>query len=394
MDRWLARGALLIDGTGRPPIERGAVLIEGDRIVAAGREENIRPEPGIKVMDCSDQVLIPGLIDCHNHCSLDTTLENYQARMNDSDTEQMFRSIKNLKIDLEAGVTTIRCLGDKNFIDLALKRAIESGRLEGPRLLVATRGIKAIHAHGVVAYPFSGPEEVRRAVRENIKAGADLIKIFITAAIRNDSEIHCYLSKEEISVAVQEAHRVGLKTAAHCIGGIGLDHCITAGVDSIEHGYFTTDQQLDQMRKLKRWMVLTPSPFFSPERFRVRTPEIGKSYHRWRDTVSERMSMVIRSGINFAVGTDALHGGLAEELEYLVEFWGAKESDALMAATRKAAEFLGLEGEVGTLEAGKIADLVAVKGNPLKDIRALRQVNMVINRGRLSHTETEAHKYP
>src|SRR5512139_1047331 len=109
MDRWLVRGALLIDGTGRPPIERGVVLVEGDRIVAAGREENIRPEPGIKVMDCSDQVLIPGLIDCHNHCSLDTTLENYQARMNDSDTEQMFRSIKNLKIDLEAGVTTIRC---------------------------------------------------------------------------------------------------------------------------------------------------------------------------------------------------------------------------------------------------------------------------------------------
>jgi imidazolonepropionase-like amidohydrolase len=314
--------------------------------------------------------------------------------MNDSDAEQMFRSIKNLKIDLEAGVTTIRCLGDKNFIDVALKRAIESGRLEGPRLIVATRGIRASHAHGVVAYPFNGPEEVRRAVRENIKAGADLIKIFITAAIRNDGEIHCYLSKEEISVAVQEAHRAGLKTAAHCIGGIGLDHCITAGVDSIEHGYFTTDQQMDQMRELKRWMVLTPSPFFAPERFRVRTPEISKSYHRWRDTVSERMSRVTRSGINFAVGTDALHGGLAKELEYLVEFWGAKESDALMAATRKAAEFLGLEGKVGTLEAGKIADLAAVKGNPLKDIRALRQVKMVINGGRLHHPATEAHKYP
>jgi imidazolonepropionase-like amidohydrolase len=388
MDQLLVRGGLLIDGTGRPPIEKGAVLIEGNRIVAVGQEENISPKPNANVIDCSDQVLIPGLIDCHNHCSLDTTLESYQARMNDSDAEQTLRSINNLKIDLKAGVTTSRCLGDKNFIDIVLKRAIESGRLAGPRLLVATRGIRASHAHGVVAYPFDGTEEVRRAVRENIRAGADLIKVFITAAIRSDAEIICYLSKDEISVAVQEAHRAGLRTTAHCIGGIGLDHCITVGVDSIEHGYFITEQQIDQLLKLNRWMVLTPSPFFAEERFRVRTPESAESYHRWRDTVAERMSAVIRSGTNFAVGTDGLHGGLAKEIEYLVEFCGAKESDVLMAVTRQAAEFLGLEGIVGTLEAGKVADLVGVKGNPLRDIRALRQVKTVICRGRLYYSET------
>jgi len=364
-------------------MEKGAFLIAGSQIVAVGNEKGIRPKPNAKVMDCSDQVLIPGLIDCHNHCSLDTTLKDYPARMNDSDAEQTLRSITNVAMDLKAGVTTSRCLGDKNFLDVVLKRAIESGRLSGPRLFVATRGIRASHAHGVVAYPFDGPEQVRRAVRENIKAGADLIKIFTTSAIRDEGEIHGCFSKEEISVAVQEAHRAGLRTAAHCIGGISLGECLEVGVDSIEHGYFITDQQIDHLVKFNRWIVLTASPFFAEERFRVRTRESSESYGRWRDAVAERMSAVICSGAKFAVGTDGLHGGLAKELEYLVEFWGAKESEALTAATRHAAELLGLEGTLGTLEVGKAADLVGVKENPFKDIKALQKVKTVICDGRL-----------
>ena len=389
MDQLLVRARLLIDGTGRPPIEKGAVLIEDNRIVAAGEEKKIQPKPNAKVIDCSDQVLMPGLIDCHSHCSLDTTLENYQARMSDSDSEQTLRSITNLAIDLKGGVTTLRCLGDKNFLDIVLKKAFDSGRLAGPRLLVATRGIRASHGHGVVGYAFDGPEEVRRAVRENIKAGADLIKIFVTGASPERGEIISYLSKEEISVAVQEAHRAGLRTAAHCIGGSGLDECLECGVDSIEHGYFITDRQIDHLLKLNRWMVLTPSPYFSEERLRGRTREIAENYRRLRDKVSERMSAAIRSGVKFAVGTDGLHGGLARELEYLVELWGVKPHDALMAATRHAAAVLGLEETLGTLEAGKSADLIGLKDDPLQDIRALRQVRTVICRGRLYHSESK-----
>ncbi len=134
MDQLLVRARLLIDGTGNPPVEKGAVLIEDDRIVAAGDERKIQAKPNAKVIDCCDQVLIPGLIDCRSHCSLDTTLENYQARMSDSDSEQTVRSITNLAIDCKGGVTTLRCLGDKNFLDISLKRAFESGRLAGPRL--------------------------------------------------------------------------------------------------------------------------------------------------------------------------------------------------------------------------------------------------------------------
>ena len=147
MNQLFVQGELLIDGTGRPPIEKGAILIEGERIVAAGTEREIRPGPSAQIVDCGDEVLIQGLIDCHNHLALDPTLENWPARMSDSEAEQTLRAFQNLAVDLKAGVTTARCLGDKYFLDVVCKKAIESGRLAGPRLLVATRGIRATHGH-------------------------------------------------------------------------------------------------------------------------------------------------------------------------------------------------------------------------------------------------------
>lgn len=222
MNQLLVLAGLLIDGTGRPPVAQGTVLVEGDRIAAVGTGETIRPKPGAQVVECRDEVLIPGLIDCHNHLAMDPTMDNWPARMNDSDVEQTIRAIVNMATDLKAGVTTARCLGDKNFLDTACKKAVESGRLAGPRLLVATRGIRATHGHGIVGYPFDGPDQVRRAVRENLKTGADVIKLFITGTVCTGAEIFGYLSREEISAAVYEAHRSGVPVTAHCIGGIGL----------------------------------------------------------------------------------------------------------------------------------------------------------------------------
>ena len=388
MNQLLLRAELLIDGTGRPSIEKGAVLIEGERIVAVGTERDIRPGPSAQIVDCGDEVLIPGLIDCHNHLALDPTLENWPARMSDSEAEQTLRAVRSLAVDLKSGVTTARCLGDKYFLDVVCKKAIESGQLAGPRILVATRAIRAMHGHGIVGYPFDGPDQIRQAVRENLKAGADVIKLFITGTVRTGKDLPCYLSREEISIAVQEAHRAGVRTAAHCIGGIGLEECLAAGVDSIEHGYFVTDREIDLLLKSNRWLVLTPIPYFDEEFIRHLPPELADSFRRGREEVAERMAAAIRSGMRFAVGTDALHGGLAWAIEYLVKL-GASESDALAAATRHAATVLGLEGTVGTLEPGKSADLVGIKGNPLKDIRALRKVSTVICRGKLFYSETK-----
>ncbi len=382
MNAWIVKSDLMIDGTGRPPIKKGAVRIEGDQIAAVGTEKEIGSASGAQVVDCKDQVLIPGLIDCHNHLSMDPTQDNWPARLNDSDAEQTLRAVRNLAVDLQAGVTTARSLGDRNFLDIVCKKAADSGKLPGPRLLVATRGIRATHGHGMVGYPFDGPDAVRQAVRENVKAGADVIKLFITGTVRTGAELPCFPSAEEIGVAIQEAHRAGLRTAAHCIGGIGFEMCLAAGLDCFEHGYFLTDRDIELLLKSDRWLDLTPSPFFTEERIATLPPEIANAFRKDRDEVARRMEVIIRSGVKFAVGTDGMHGELAREVEYLVEF-GASEERALAAATRNAAAALGLEGSVGTLEPGKFADIVAVKGNPLEDIRALKKVGMVISRGKV-----------
>jgi len=382
MNQLVVKGSLLIDGTGRPPVEKGAVRIEGDRIAAVGLEKEIGPTAGLPVIDCRDQVLIPGLIDCHGHVSMDPTQDNWPARLHDSDVEQAIRAVNNLAADLRAGVTTARSLGDRNFLDVTCKKAIESGKIPGPRLLVATRGIRATHGHGMVGYPFDGPEAVRQAVRENIRAGADQIKLFITGTVRAGRGLSCFPSPEEISVAIAEAHRAGLRTVAHCIGGPGFEVCLEAGLDCFEHGYFFTDRQIELLLKSDRWLDLTPSPFFTEERIKTLPSDIAEAFRKDRDEVGRRMEAIVRSGVKFAAGTDGMHGELAKELEYIVGF-GASESQALAAVTKNAAAVLGLEESVGTLEPGKFADLVGVEGNPLKDIRALKKVRTVISRGKL-----------
>ena len=288
----------------------------------------------------------------------------------------------NMALDLQAGVTLSRCFGERSFLDIECKKAVESGRLAGPRLLVATRGIRATHGHGFMGYPFDGPNQLRRAVRKNLRAGAEWSKFYITGTVPGPGEIHSYFSKEEISLIVEEARRVGVRTAVHCMGGIGFEWCLQAGVDSIEHGYFLTDREIDLLNQSDSWLVLTPSPYLTEARIRTLPRPLMDGFFREQDKVRERMTAAIKSGAKFAVGTDAMHGGLAKEVEYLVEL-SASPSKALMAATRHAAMVCGLEANVGTLEPGKMADIIGVKGNPLDDIRALGRVETVIQGGNL-----------
>ena len=382
MDRILVRGKILIDGLGSPPVEQGCVIIEGERILAVGREEKIRMGGITRTLDCSDQTLMPGLIDCHNHLSLDSTLDNYLYRMNDSIPELTLRATATMAVDLQAGVTTSRCLGDKGFLDVECKKAVNSGLVPGPHLLIATRGIRAFHGHGFVGYPFGGIEQIRTAVRENLSAGADLIKIYITGTLRGPKGIPSYFSKEEIQVAVDEAHRVGIPVATHCIGGIGLEWALETGIDTIEHGYFLTDKEINLLAKSESWLVMTPSIFFTEARIRTLPPHLIEGHLQHRDEVGQRMKAAIQAGVKFAVGTDGMHGGLAQEIQYLMDF-GATANQALMAATYSAAEVCRLEDSIGTLEPGKFGDLIGVEGNPLKDIGALKRVKTVISRGKI-----------
>ncbi|MBW1698767.1 MAG: amidohydrolase family protein [Deltaproteobacteria bacterium] len=382
MTKRLIRGKMVIDGTGNHPIEQGAVLIDGQTIKAVGKRTDIETEPDTEEIDFSECVLIPGLIDCHNHLSLDTRLDNYLLRMNDTIPELTLRAVANLLVDLDSGVTTSRCCGDKGYLDIACKQAIEAGYLKGPRLLVAGKGIRASHGHGFVGYPFDGLEPVRGAVRENLRHGVDLIKLYITGTIKASGHIPAYLSKSEISLAIQESKRLQVKTATHCIGGIGVDWALELGIDSIEHGYFLTEEQIDRMAQSDSWLVITPSPFFEENRIRTLPSHLRDGFLRQRDEVAERITAAIKGGVKYAVGTDGMHGGLAKELEWLTEF-GASAQDALKAATVNGASVCGLASHIGTLESGKYADIVAVDGDPLKDIRSLRRVRGVIYRGRI-----------
>ena len=384
MGKTLIKGRLLIDGKGGAPIDKGAILIEDARIVRVGKAVTFQANGNVPVVDCGDQTLLPGLIDCHNHLSLDPRLDNYLHRMADPIPALTLRACETMKVDLRSGVTTSRCMGDKGFLDVESKKAVEEGRIEGPRLLVATRGIRALHGHGFVGYPFGGNDQIMAAVRENISAGADLIKIYITGTLRGPKGFPSYFSKQEIQTAVDEAHRVGIPVATHCIGGIGFEWAIETGIDVIEHGYFVTDREIDLLAKSGRWLVMTPSIFFTDARIRTLPPNLIDGHLRQRDEVARRMEAVVKAGIPFAVGTDGMHGGLAQEIQYLVDF-GATPSQALMAATYHAAKVCGLAESIGTLEPGKRGDIIGVKGNPLEDIRALKKVETVVSGGEIKY---------
>jgi imidazolonepropionase-like amidohydrolase len=380
----LIKGRLVIDGMGNPPIERGAILVEGERILRIGKEEEFKGEANIHVLDCGNQTLLPGLIDCHNHLSLDPRLENYLYRMADPIPALTLRACENMKIDLRSGVTTSRCLGDKGLLDVDCKKAVAEGRIEGPHLLIATRGIRALHGHGFVGYPFGGIDQIQAAVRENLSAGADLIKIYITGTLRGPKGIPSYFSKEEIQVVVDEAHRVGIPVATHCIGGIGFEWALETGIDTIEHGYFLNDREIDLLARSDSWLVMTPSIFFTDARIRTLPPHLIEGHLQQRDEVGKRMNAAIKAGVKFALGTDGMHGGLVQEIQYLVDF-GATPIQALMAATCHAAKVCGLEEDIGTLEPGKFGDIIGVKGNPLEDVGALKKVKTVFSRGKIKH---------
>ena len=385
----LVKGAGILDVVGMRIVAPGALLIKGSLVAAVGPEALAREAEADQVVDWSGKVLMPGLIDCHNHLSLDPSLDNYLLRMNDPVPELTIRALGTMVTDLESGVTTSRCLGDKGFLDVACKKAVEAGAIAGPRLLVATRGLRAPHGHGFVGYPFSGVENIRSAVRENLAAGADLIKVYTTGTVRDArGGLSSYFSHEELLVAVEEAHRAGVPVATHCIGGAGLTAALETGIDVIEHGYFASDDELEKIGKADRWLVMTPSIFFTDARIRTLPPQLIAPHLRQREEVGRRMSAAIRSGVKFAVGTDGMHGCLADEIRYLTEF-GASSGSAVQAATIRAAQVCGMESDIGSLGPGKIADVIGLEGNPLEDITALRRVSAVMKSGLVVSLKTK-----
>ncbi len=392
------RCGLLIDGRGGKPLRDASVWVEGSRIKAVLPAQAKLPA-GIPVTDLSDYAVIPGLTDMHVHVDYWHSQPNVMEFMDEVGMGlAACMAARNIRSTLEKGITTLRDVS--SGLGLKMKRAVELGYIPGSRIFAAAKGICMTGGHGhdtggVVEA--DGPEEVRKAVREQVRAGADLIKILTS----HRSETPEY-RQEELDAGVDEAHRLGFRVACHAAIMPAAKMAVLAGVDTLEHGTHLTDEVRSLMAERGTYLVPTMIAYHSMGQAAKRAildPLGSGDYRRtmlakhaqwWIDTdqmLESQFRKAAAAGIKITVGTDIVipdveFSPFHDELEMMVQF-GYGEMNTICAATRVAAEALGREQEMGTIEAGKVADLVAVSGNPLSDIGNLRKVEMVVKDGRV-----------
>ena len=229
-------------------LDDACILVEDGKIADVTTQEAFRASGRqADIVDLGGRTVLPGMFECHNHLALDARLEGHLEMMVLGACEHTVLALNGMKDDLMSGVTTARCLGDRNYIDVTLRDYVRQGKVIGPDLLVCGIGMRGLHGHGYVGVPHCGVEEFRRTARENMHRGVDLLKIFVTPGqpVKAPGDfIPCYMSYDEMRTVVEEAHALNLPVAAHCIGGKGLDYCVKAGVDVIEHVYSITPEQI------------------------------------------------------------------------------------------------------------------------------------------------------
>ncbi len=391
------RAGRLIDGKSEKPIENALILIEGDKIVSV--TSGGAAPAGVELIDLSKATVLPGFVDTHTHVLLngDITAEDYDAQLlKQSIPYRAILAARNARIALEHGFTTIRDLETEGamYADVDVKTAIANGEVPGPRMQVATRAMTPTGMYPLLGYSWElkvptgvqyvdGVDGTRKAVREQVMYGADWIKYYSDRKyhFEADGGLHSMVNftDEEAKAIVDEAHRLGKKVAAHAIGSDGIAAALRAGVDSIEHGDGLTDALIDEMvRKGVYWVpTITVGAYVAPGR--------GGNWVKMVDLEKVAFQKALKKGVKIALGTDA--GGFdwkllnqAEEFKYYVDY-GMTPMQAIRSGTIVPAELLGWSDQVGTIEAGKWADLVAVSGDPLKDITELEKVKFVMKGG-------------
>jgi imidazolonepropionase-like amidohydrolase len=389
------RAVRLIDGRGGNVVSPGVIVVRGNRIESIG---GAAPADA-QVIDLGDMTLLPGLIDAHVHTLLqgDITSEDYDVQLfKESLPYRALRATKALKIALGHGFTTVRDVETEGamYTDVDLKHAINNGVIDGPRMVVSTRAMSVTGGYGPsgyapdVTYPMGvqivdGVEQARKAVREQIAHGADWIKVYADRSyfVAKDGTLSSTptFNAEEMKAIVEEAHRLRHKVAAHAMARPGIENALNAGVDSIEHGIAIPDDLLDVMVAKGTYLcpTLTVTEYVAPGRGGVwmKIP----TFHR------DSFARALKRGVKIAFGTDA--GGFAwdaineaKEFEYETRY-GMTPMQAIQTATRNAADLLDMSDRIGTIEAGKFADIVAVPGNPLSDITAMERVAFVMKDG-------------
>jgi imidazolonepropionase-like amidohydrolase len=341
---------------------------------------------GAEVIDRPGEFLMPGLIDAHTHITVQPGLGDQVGQLMQPIERQTLRGVGNLRRMLRSGVTSARIMGEERWLDVAFKEEVAKGGVPGPRLIISTRMITQSNGHGRALSAFDGVDEVRKGSRENLYHGADFLKLFITGGVsstRGGGIRAASYSREEMRVAVEEAERAGTYVAAHAIGGPGIRIGVEEGIRTIEHASMATDDDLALIKERGAWVVLTQAILLHPtgiEKGDRNNPTVMAKLRDARAQSAERFRAIVSSGVRYAVGTDSMHGLLPFEVARLVD-WGASNCDALLAATRWAAECCRIEAQTGTIEPGKLADLITVAGNPLDDITALERVRTIVRGG-------------
>jgi imidazolonepropionase-like amidohydrolase len=387
----LIRDVTLIDGRGGEPMPDAAVVVEGDRIAWTGPASQAPTVGGGAVVKGRGHSLLPGMINCHAHLCNDGAADLFAQVVNDSVPIATIRAVLNARLALQAGVTTIRDCGAASQIALEISKAIDRGLIEGPRVRAAGRVVTMTGGHGhFIGREADGPDEVRKAVRTEIKGGAHFIKVMATGGVLTPGvdPSQTLFQPEELQAAVEEAHKAGRPIASHAIGNRGIKNALRAGIDSVEHGFYLDDEAINLALKNDAYMVPTLIAVDQivnngleggiPE-WVVRKAESESGHHR------ESFALAVRSGMRIAAGTDAgtpfnPHGDLALELARMVEF-GLSPMQAIMAASTSAARLLRIDDATGSVEVGKQADLVIVPGDPIADITAMQRPAFVMKAG-------------
>lgn len=402
---FLIHNGTLIDGNGGEPVENAAVLIKDGKILDVGHENSVKvPDGEIKRLDAQGGFILPGFIDCHVHMMFNGF--RFENPLYTPLSLYFYEAVRNLEKTLKTGVTTAR---DAGMADYGVKRAVEEGLISGPRLQISVMPLSITGGHfdlqlksgktvktsypGLPESVCDGPEEVRKRVREVLRAGAEVVKVMVTGGVisANDSPEHPQFTMEELRIIVEEASYRNLPVMAHAHGSSGVKNALNAGIKSIEHGTYLDEECIQLLMENDAWLVATQLAHWSnlelledgelPDFSQKDARKVAMNSH-------ENMKKAYQAGVKIVMGTDsgiAPHGQNLRELGYLCDI-GMTPMEAIQAGTKNASKLVGMDDEIGTLEKGKLADVVIIKTDPIKDIKSLgnhKNIVLVMKEGKV-----------